>query len=321
MRALYFDGGLTVRDDLPVPKPQPGEALVRVRLAGICNTDLEITRGYMNFAGVPGHEFVGELVEPAGVLPAGTRVVGEINAGCGRCQDCEAGDPRHCWGRTVLGIQGHNGSHAEYLALPRRNLHPVPDDVPDELAVLTEPLAAAYEVVEQRPPREHEAWLVLGDGKLGLLVAAVLAVEDAQPLLAGHHGSKLRIAEGWNIGTIRAEDLAVGDRSWDVVVDCTGSPDGLRDALKLVRPRGTVVLKTTVAGPTALNPAPIVINEIALIGSRCGPFARALIGFAKVRARGIQLEQLIQRTWPLDDVLQAYDAAGRAGAMKHLLRP
>src|SRR5579885_1066980 len=201
MLALRIDGGLAVDTAAQRPRLLAGEALVRVRLAGICDTDLQLVHGYMGFRGVPGHEFVGEVVESATAGLIGGRVVGEINAGCGACPACASGWRRHCPNRTVLGILGRDGAHAELLTLPAENLHAVPAEIDDELAVLTEPLAAAYEVVEQRPPRPGERWLVLGDGKLGLLIAAVLQAEGGAPVLAGRHEAKLAIAAGWGLIT------------------------------------------------------------------------------------------------------------------------
>ncbi len=319
MLALRIAGTLTLDTAAPKPEPPPGEALLRVRLAGICDTDLQLVRGYMGFSGVPGHEFVGEVVAAADAGLYGARVVGEINAGCGACPACAAGWQRHCPRRTVLGILGRDGAHAELLALPLANLHTVPAELDDELAVLTEPLAAAYEVVEQRPPRPGERWLVLGDGKLGLLVAAVLQSEGADPLLAGRHGSKLALANGWGVRTALAAELHT--RDWDVVVEATGAADGIERALALVRPRGTIVLKTTVAAPPRAPLAPIVVDEVTVIGSRCGPFPRALAGFAKLRHAGVRLSELIQASYPLRDGLSGYERAATRGTLKVLLRP
>jgi alcohol dehydrogenase len=319
MHALWIDGGrLTLRDDVSQPEA-PGEAIVRVRLAGICNTDLELTRGYMGFRGVPGHEFVGEVVSRSGPLASGTRVVGEINAGCGSCNWCVHGLQRHCPGRTVLGILNRSGSHAEYLSLPWQNLHPVHNGLSDDLAVFTEPLAAAYEVLEQRPPLPEERVLVLGDGKLGLLVAAVLQAEGHAPVLAGRHARKLDIARRWGIETVERCNLS--GRDWDYVVECTGSAAGLGIAAQLVRPRGTIVLKSTVAGDTAGPLASLVIDEIAVIGSRCGPFPRALAGFERLSSAGVRLTDLIDDVLPLRDGVRAYERAASRGALKVLLRP
>ncbi len=319
MLALQIDGGLRIQPRYPEPEAQPGEALVRVRLAGICDTDLQLVRGYMGFRGVPGHEFVGEVISAAAAALRGARVVGEINIGCGACEACTAGWQRHCPNRSVLGILGRDGAHAEFLSLPVENLHRVPAGLSDELAVLTEPLAAAYEVLEQRPPRAGERWLVLGDGKLGLLVAAVLHSEGADPLLAGHHERKLAIAAGWGIRTVLAD--ALHERDWDVVVEATGATDGVARAVTLVRPRGTIVLKTTVAEPPRTPLAPIVVDEITVIGSRCGPFPRALAGFARLEAAGVRLSALLQTTYALRDGVAAYKRAGTRDTLKILLAP
>ncbi|HZQ34312.1 MAG TPA: alcohol dehydrogenase catalytic domain-containing protein [Dehalococcoidia bacterium] len=319
MLALRIDDTLRLDAAAPEPKAAPGEALLRVRLAGICDTDLQLVRGYMGFRGVPGHEFVGEVVQSPDPALARTRVVGEINAGCGACPACAAGWQRHCPNRTVLGILGRDGAHAELLTLPAENLHAVPAELSDELAVLTEPLAAAYEVVEQRPPQPAERWLVLGDGKLGLLVAAVLHSEGAEPLLAGRHEPKLALARGWGVRTAPADTLR--ERDWEVVVEATGAADGIERALALVRPRGTIVLKTTVAAPPRAPLAPIVVDEVTLIGSRCGPFARALAGFAKLDTAGVRLAELIEASHPLADGLAAYQRAATRGTLKILLRP
>ncbi|HEY7294037.1 MAG TPA: alcohol dehydrogenase catalytic domain-containing protein, partial [Dehalococcoidia bacterium] len=267
------------------------------------------------FRGVPGHEVV------SGPSPdfVGARVVGEINAGCGRCATCLSGWQRHCPQRTVLGILGRDGAHAEFLALPVENLHRLPADLSDELAVLTEPLAAAYEVLEQRPPRAGERWLVLGDGKLGLLVAAVLRSEGAEPLLAGRHERKLAIASGWGVRTVPADVLQ--ERSCEVVVEATGAREGIERALSLVVPRGTVVLKTTVAEPPRAPLAPIVVDEVTVIGSRCGPFPRALAGFSRLESAGVRLSDLIQETYSLRDGLAAYQRAATRGTLKVLLAP
>lgn len=319
MLALRIDGSLRLDAGVPAPEPPPGEALVRVRLAGICDTDLQLMRGYMGFRGVPGHEFVGEVVEAPDPPLLGARVVGEINAGCGACAACAAGWQRHCPNRTVLGILGRAGAHAELLTLPAENLHAVPVELSDELAVLTEPLAAAYEVVEQRSPRPGERWLVLGDGKLGLLVAAVLHSEGAEPLLAGRHETKLALAAGWGVRTALAD--ALQGRDWDVAVEATGAADGLERALALVRPRGTIVLKTTVAAPPRAPLAPVVVDEVTVIGSRCGPFPRALAGFAGLAAAGVRLSQLLEASYPLRDGVAAYERAATRGTLKVLLRP
>jgi threonine dehydrogenase-like Zn-dependent dehydrogenase len=246
--------------------------LVRVRCAGICETDLQLIKGYMGFRGVLGHEFVG--VAESGAL-AGRRVVGEINCACWRCDTCRRGLPTHCPNRTVLGILNHDGAFADLIAVPERNLHAVPDSLPDEVAVFTEPLAAAFQIPAQLPVQSGDRVVVLGDGRLGNLCAQVLARLSDHVLVVGKHPEKLGLLTARGIGTaLLSEPLE--ERAADIVVDCTGSESGIPTALRLVRPRGTIVLKTTVAGDQTLAWAPFVIDEIALVGSRCGPFDRAL---------------------------------------------
>lgn len=316
MRALYFDRNLTFRADYPAPEPPPGEALIRTRLAGICNTDLEIMRGYMGFRGVLGHEFVG-VVERAPDAPewAGRRVVGEINAFCGRCDTCRRGDPTHCPQRTTLGIDRRDGAMADYLTLPLHILYPVPPALPDAWAVFTEPLAAACEILEQVHLRPADRVVVLGDGKLGLLVAQVLQLTGCELTVLGRHERKLAILERRGIRTALAADppdLAGAD----VVVDCTGSPDGFRQARSLVRPRGTLVLKSTFHGDVAVNLSLLVVDEIKLVGSRCGPFKPAL---RLLEQRLIDVEALIDEQYPLDDGLRAFERAAAPGVLKVLL--
>ena len=314
MRGLRWDGGeLRFATDLAEPVPGPGEALVLVRLAGICRTDLEICRGYLGFRGTPGHEWVGEVLE-ARDAPAlvGRRVVGEINFGCGVCATCRSGLARHCATRRVQGIAGADGAFAERLAVPVRVLHRVPDGVDDATAVFAEPVAAAFEIVEQLGEVDGRRTVVLGDGKLGLLVAQALASSGALVTLAGHHPAKLAVAEDLGIVTGPPAPGA------DLVVDATGSPGALAEALALVRPRGTIVLKTTVAAEHALDLAPAVIHEVTIVGSRCGPFRPALDALASGRLR---VSSLIAATYPLADGVGAFAHAARPGALKILLRP
>src|SRR5438876_234289 len=276
MRALRWDGTrLALARDAPDPRPGAGEALVRVHLAGICRTDLEITRGYLGFRGTPGHEWVGHVLAADDPALVGRRVVGEINLGCGVCRSCRAGLGRHCPGRRVLGILGADGAFAELIAVPAANLHPVPETIADREAVFTEPLAAAFEILDQMPSLAGAHAVVLGDGKLGLLVAQVLAGAGAEVVLAGRHETKLARAQALGIRTGPPPPGA------DLVVDASGAPDGLALALALVRPRGTVVLKTTVAAEHRLHLAPAVINEVTILGSRCGRFPPALAALAE----------------------------------------
>jgi threonine dehydrogenase-like Zn-dependent dehydrogenase len=314
MRALVFDRNLEFRTDYSNPLATPGESIVRVSLAGICGTDLEIARGYMQYRGVPGHEFAGRVVESQNPSLRGKRVVGEINAGCARCAACFAGDSRHCPNRTVLGILGRDGAFAEYLKLPDLNLIPIPDSIPDNIAVFVEPLAAAYEIFEQAHFARNQTIVVLGDGRLGALVALVLKGEKYLPIVAGHHREKLaRLSE---LGLDTAEESSLHDK-FDVVIECSGSESGFRRALELVRPRGKIILKSTAAASAELNLAPIVINEVTVIGSRCGRFQPALDALA---AGKIDPAPLIDSTFALDDGIAAFEAANDPLNFKILLR-
>ena len=308
MKAVVLDeNGLTVRDDYPVAEPATGEALVRVRCAGICGTDIELTKGYMGFRGVPGHEFVGIVERATNPALAGKRVVGEINCACHACPTCSAGWPKHCPNRTVLGIDGRDGAFAEYLVLPERNLHAVAPETSDRAAVFAEPLAAAFEIAEHGVALSGADAVVLGDGKLGLLVAQVLLLSGARVCAVGRHPEKLRIVADYG-ATVSTEPPA--SRSADVVVEATGSADGLAQALDVVRPRGTVFLKTTIASDVAFNLSKAVVDEITLIGSRCGPFAPALEALAAGRVR---VDDLVEAEFPLDDAPEAFDQRGPAG--------
>lgn len=300
----------------------PGEALVRVTLAGICNTDLEIVRGYSGFNGTLGHEFVGVVEEATDPGLRGRRVVGEINAGCGECDLCRNGDSRHCPTRTVLGIVGRNGAFAEYLLLPERNLLAVPDAVSDEAAVFTEPLAAACEILEQVRILDSDRVVVLGDGKLGQLIARVLQTTGCRLTLVGKHPAKLRLAELSGIRTALKGELedrlgqAPADL-FDVVVEATGSPSGFELALRLTRPRGTLVLKSTFHGGVNVDLSRLVVDEISLIGSRCGRFESAL---ALLADGAVDPRPLISAEFPLAEGLEAMAMAANSGVMKVLLR-
>jgi len=316
VQALVYDGeALRLREDYPRPVPPPGEALVRVRLAGICNTDLEIVRGYMGFRGVLGHEFVGTVEEAEDRSLIGQRVVGEINAYCGECSTCRAGRPTHCPHRTTLGIWGRDGAFAEYLTLPVRNLHKVPDTISDEEAVFTEPLAAALEILEQVHLRPTDRVVVLGDGKLGLLVAQALALMGCDLLAVGRHREKLAILARRGIPTAlesEAEGLAA-----DVVVECTGRPEGFAAARRILRPRGTLVLKSTYHGRVEADLTGLVVDEITLVGSRCGPFPPAL----RMLQRGlVDVRSLISAVYPLAQGVEAFARAAEPGVLKVLLR-
>jgi threonine dehydrogenase-like Zn-dependent dehydrogenase len=318
MLALRFEENLlAVRD---VPKPSgAGEALVRVTLSGICNTDVEIVRGYAGFHGTIGHEFVGrvESAPEGNDQLVGRRVVGEINAGCGHCALCVANDPRHCPSRTVLGIVGRDGAHAEYLRLPVVNLLPVPDEIPDERAVFAEPLAAAWGITERARVTKDMRVAVIGDGKLGLLCAQALALTDASVLLVGKHPEKLDIAGRRGIETATLDKVKGREREFDTVVEASGASSGFALALDLLRPRGTLVLKSTFHGATEINAARLVVDEISVVGSRCGRFAPAL---DILRDRAIDVESLISEEFPLSDGVRAMERATAPGVIKVLLR-
>ncbi len=320
MKAVRYQNGSLDLKDVPVVRRE-GEALVRVRLAGVCNTDLEIARGYAGFEGTLGHEFVGEVVEAPEEYSSlkGQRVVGEINAGCGRCDLCQAGDARHCRERTVLGIVGRDGAFAEYLSLPAVNLLSVPDEIEDERAVFTEPLAAACGITERVRITSDMRVAVVGDGKLGLLCAQALRVlTGAQILLIGKHQSKLAIAARRDVETLRLAELKpTAHRTFDAAVEASGSPEGLETALSLLRPRGALVLKSTFHGTTELNFAPVVVDEIEVVGSRCGRFRPAL---ELLREDRVDVESLITEEYPLGEGLRAIERAAAHGVLKVLIR-
>jgi alcohol dehydrogenase len=314
MRALVLDESLKVLADYPEPEPGVGEALVRVHLAGICNTDLELLRGYMAFQGIPGHEFVGTVERAPGAQEwVGRRVVGDINLACGECPTCRAGRPTHCPNRSTLGIGGHAGAFADYLVLPTCNLHTVPESVPDEAAVFTEPLAAACEILEQVHVRPSNSVVVLGDGKLGLLCAQVLALCGCQLTLVGHHTENLALIDRPGlVTTTRLPDAVEAD----LVVEATGSPGGYAVARRLVRPRGTIVLKSTIRGQIDADLTSVVVDEVVLLGSRCGPFGPALRLLAQDLVRVVPM---ISNRYPLAEALEAFEDAARPGTLKVLL--
>jgi threonine dehydrogenase-like Zn-dependent dehydrogenase len=311
-----------VRDDLPVPEPAPGEARIRVTLAGLCHTDLELVRGYYPYTGVLGHEFVG-VVDAAPEAPewVGRRVVGDINATCGACPTCLAGRASHCERRTVLGIVNRDGAFADFLTLPVANLHAVPDAVPDDVAVFTEPVAAAFQILAQVSIDPGDRVVVFGDGKLGQVVAQVLATTGCQLTVVGRHPRKLAHLTDRGIATRLDADVPTGSgapRTADVVVDCTGRREGLQAAIAALRPRGTLVLKSTVAGDTTLNLSAIVVDEITIVGSRCGPFAPALAALA---SGAVRVRPLIEERRPLADGVDALTRAASPGTLKVLLVP
>jgi threonine dehydrogenase-like Zn-dependent dehydrogenase len=317
----------------PLPNLRPGWALVRVRLAGICNTDVEILRGYHAFRGTPGHEFVGEVTEVSGVSESrtkkwlGRRVVGEINVSCAAydcrplCPFCRRGFTTHCARRTVLGIVNHDGAFAEYLALPLENLHAVPDSLGDEQAVFVEPLAAACEILEQLDIRRFRQAAVLGDGKLAQLIALVLRSAVDSVVMYGKHGKKLALARRAGIKTKRVRgdtsDLRGAKESYGLLVEATGSASGFAQALQMTEPRGTLVLKSTFHGAAPMETWPIVVKELTVIGSRCGPFAKAL---SLLAAGKIDPQPLVTRTFPLSEATAAMRFAQKPGVMKVLLK-
>ena len=316
MKALRFEKGeLKLALDAAVPR-RPGEALVRVTIAGICNTDLEIVRGYADFCGTLGHEFVGVVEESPDSSQIGRRVVGEINAGCGDCSLCKSGDSRHCSRRTVLGIVNRDGAFAEYLSLPPGNLLEVPGEIPDRAAVFVEPLAAACRILDQVEIAPSSRVTVLGDGKLGQLIARVLATTGCDLTLAGKHPDKLELAARAGIQTTLVETgIAPGA---DVVVEASGSPAGMRLAVEIVRPRGTIVLKSTFRETAEIDTSRVVVNEVSLIGSRCGRFAKAL----ELLSSGVgDLGSLITGEFPLSLGIEAFRRASLPGALKVLLVP
>jgi alcohol dehydrogenase len=316
MRALVFDNGLSFNPRRAEPKREEGECLIKVRRAGVCATDLEITRGYMGFTGILGHEFVGEVVEsPSARQWVGRRVVGEINVVCGRCDLCVSGLSNHCRNRTVLGILKRDGAFADFVRLPALNLHEVPASVEDDAAVFVEPLAAAFQVLKQ-VKLDGKKWVtVLGDGRLGLLCAQVLRNAGCPVRLIGRHPDKMRLCDQWGIRSRAVADISPR-HDQEVVVDCTGSAGGLELAMQLVRPRGTIVLKSTVAAGQALNLAPIVIDEINVIGSRCGPFREAIKALTE---KSVDVTSMIHRRMKIEQGVEAMELAGKPGVLKVLL--
>jgi threonine dehydrogenase-like Zn-dependent dehydrogenase len=313
MRAIVLETD-DVQVDMVRPSPVPAadEVLVRVTRAGVCETDLQLIKGYMGFRGVLGHEFVG--VAESGPL-AGQRVVGEINCACWQCDTCRSGFPTHCPNRTVLGILNHDGAFADLIAVPQRNLHRVPDAIPDDIAVFTEPVAAAFQIPAQIEIAGSECIVVLGDGRLGNLCAQVLASMADEVLVIGKHREKLALLDAMGLKTALVSD-DLPQRSFDIVVDCSGSESGLPTALKLVRPRGTIVLKTTVAGTQTLAWAPFVIDEVTLVGSRCGPFDRALNALEHGL---VDVEPLITDRFSLSKGMMALQRAQEKGVLKVLI--
>jgi threonine dehydrogenase-like Zn-dependent dehydrogenase len=314
MKGLWLENNqLQLRTNIPIPEPPPGEALVRVLRAGICNTDLELIKGYYPYTGIIGHEFVG-VVEQGSKQLINQRVVGEINAACGDCRFCRRGQPTHCENRTVLGIVNRHGAFAEYLSLPIENLHLVPENVSTAAATFTEPIAAALEIQQQIQICKDDRVLVVGDGKLGQLIAQTLALTGCELLVVGRHKDKLVNLAAKGIKTGFAD--SVTDRYFDISVDCTGNPEGFNIARRALRPRGILILKSTYAGNLSLDASALVVDEITLIGSRCGPFVPAL----ELLATGkVDVQSLIDSHYPLSQGLAAFEKAKTKGVLKVLL--
>lgn len=316
MRAVVFDGSLHVVDNYPVPEIRPGWARIHIQTAGICKTDLELMKGYKGFQGVLGHEFIGVVEACDQKEWIGKKVVGEINAACGDCHWCRKGLGRHCPARTTLGIANHDGCMADYCILPVGNLVEIPADISDDRAVFTEPLSAACEIIEQLPITGSERAVVLGDGRLGILCVWALSTVISDITLAGHHPGKLQIAKWRHIQT--TTDLTGVEGCADIVVDATGSVGGVVEAMRLCRPRGTIVLKTTIADQGDINLAPVVVNEIKMIGSRCGQFRDGIKMLQDYPE--MPLTRLITDRYPIAEAVSAFDRAARPDALKILLQ-
>ena len=316
MVAVHLESGqVSVRRRL-LPRIPKGFARIRVLAAGICSTDLELQHGYYGFSGTPGHEFVGEVTDTEDREWTGKRVAGEINLACGACEWCARDLGRHCPNRTVLGIVNHPGAHAEFLTLPLRNLHLIPDSISDEQAVFIEPVAAACEILDQVRVPAGSKIAVLGDGKLGLLVAQVLRARGARVHLYGRHRDKMRRVEGDGL-TTEIAGKALPERTWPMVVEATGSSEGLRVAIAMCEPRGTVIMKSTVHGLVKIDTAPAIVNEVTLVGSRCGRFEPAIRMLASGRVR---VDPLISERFPLHRAAEAYRLAAAKGVLKVLLK-
>lgn len=320
MLGIYLDkqnAAPRLRDDLPMPQAAVGEALIKVRMAGICATDLQLCQGYYPFTGILGHEFVGEIVTPES--RAGQRVVGEINLGCGTCEYCRQGLSKHCVQRRVLGIKDYPGAFAEYLCLPLDNLHPVPDPVPDIQAVFTEPLAAALQIAQQLDLKPQHKVLVIGAGKLGQLIAQALRLSACEISVCARYPQQQTLLKRLKIASFTEQQLTQSGaaHAWDIIVEASGSPEGLKLALERVRPRGSIVLKSTFGGTVDVPLARLVVDEVRLQGSRCGAFAPAL----RVLEQGLaHPEWLITHTLPLSQGEQAFELAQQKGAGKILLQ-
>ncbi len=315
MKALYFNGKSLSLQKIPLWEPGPGEALVRVLFAGICRTDLEILKGYFSFTGIPGHEFVGVVEKASNAKLIGRKVVGEINIGCGRCPACLSGDARHCPNRKVLGIYEKNGAFAEYLTLPEENLLPYPEELPLQWGPFVEPLAAAMEIFENTPINPSEPALVIGDGKLAQLIARVLLLHGCEVHVLGHHREKLQLLQ--RRGALIYLEPSEVEGGFPLVIEATGNPQGYRTALEKVKPRGRIILKSTYVGDAKLMAVQVVVNEVQIIGSRCGRFAPAL---SLMQRCDLGLDELITAVYPLEKFEKAFKKASEPLSLKVLLQ-
>jgi len=315
MQTLWLENNLISLRDVPQPQ-KPNEALIKIRKAGICSTDLELVKGYYPYTGILGHEFVGEVVEADDISWVGQRVVGEINVFCSQCEQCLNGRPTHCENRTVLGIVNRDGAFAEFTTLPISNLHIVPASVSDEMAVFTEPLAAALEIQQQIHIQPTDRVLLVGAGRLGQLIAQTLALTSCDLRVVARHKRQQDLLKARGIKTISEEEIQ--PRRWDIVVEATGAGGGFSLARQAVRPRGTLVLKSTYKGEMNVNFSSIVVDEINIVGSRCGPFEPAL---RLMESRQVDPTVLIDAEFALRDALKAFEHAGETGVLKVLLQP
>ncbi len=316
MKAVVFDNGLRLDNNYPMPEPKKGEALIKVNTIGICNTDYEITLGYMGYKGILGHEFTGVVEKAENKDLIGKRVVGEINCGCGECEWCAQGLERHCFNRTTLGIWKREGCFAEYVSLPEKNLLVIPDNVSDEEAVFTEPLAAALEILEQVHIPPYKKVIVLGDGKLGLIIALALSAAGLDITLVGKHEEKLKIAAEQGVKTKLLSELKI-EKAYDFVVEATGSISGFETSVALTKPRGTLILKSTIAASKEFNLAPIVVDEITIVGSRCGQFAPAL---RMLEQKRIDVKPLISDIFDIDASIAAFERNKEKSSVKVLVK-
>ena len=318
MKAIWVEKGKLKLVKLPKPRPKKGEVLIRVLYAGICNTDLEIVRGYMDFQGILGHEFIG-IVEKGSSKWLGKRVVGEINLACGRCEYCQKGLSRHCPHREVLGILKKPGAFAEYLTLPEKNLHLVPDSISDLEAVFIEPLSASLRILDQLKIKKQDKVLILGDGKLAQLIARVLALKTKELLVAGRHQEKLALLSRLGIKTILAEELSkfTPEHSIELIIEATGNPEGLKTALKFIAPLGTIVLKSTYAKEPQIDLSQVVVNELKILGSRCGDFSQAIPLLEKNK---VPVKDLISGIYPLEAYQRAFKKARERKSLKVILK-